>query len=216
MQVSTAQAAARLGISHRAAGYALGDAGVTEPLGTALFVDHLAVQMLERSQVAGRRWSSESALAALELLTRGETSYLRTDARSRLRARLRTMDAATIASRARGILGRIRRVTAPQGTALLEAVAADAATNALSDALAELGLVGDDAGVRFLRWTGGESKADLVRAGVVDDANGEVVLLVGATGGAGEARTLVESYLLGDTRVARAAGDELERRARLL
>lgn len=214
MKVSTAQAAESLGVSRRAASYAIREAGFTEKIGNALFVDHLTVRIAERARATGRRWSTDTALAAFELLDGGTAADLRPDSRSRLRAQLRTMDAATISGRARGVIGRVRRVTAPRGTQRLELIAADAAMTALGDeGLQALGLFGGDDRTRYMRMTGGESRADLVRAGVVDDADGEIVLLAGAVGGASGARALVECYLLGDTRVARVAGDAVSAQA---
>lgn len=217
MQVSTAQAAERLGVSRRAASYAVREAGVVEEIGNALFVDELAVQMAERARALGRRWSEGTALAAFELLDVGDTRRLRADARSRLRSQLRGMDAAAIAHRARGVLGRVRRVSAPKGTSRLESVATDAAMSALGgDGLLALGLYGGDEGGRFMRMVGGVSRNDLVQAGIVGDAAGDIVLLAGAVGSASHARALVESYLLGDTRIMRAASDAITARVQAL
>lgn len=217
MQVSTAQAAAVLKVSRRAASNSIREAGFVEAIGNAYFVDSLALQMADRARADGRRWSAETALAAFDLLDRGATDRLRADARSKLRRQLRAMGAVAIAHRARGILGRIRRVSAPRGTRLLEERADVAAMSALgAKGLLELGLHGGEGGERYLRLAGGESREDLVRAGVVDDANGDIVLFAGATGDGGVSRALIESFLVGDTRVMRAAGDAIAGRARAL
>jgi len=214
MLISTAQAAERLGVTRRAARNAIREAGFVEEVGNASFVDSLAVLMAQRASADGRRWSTETALAAFELLDAGRTERLRTDARSRLRAQLRAMDAAAVAHRARGVLGKVRRVSAPRGTRRLEEVAQAAATSALGvKALLQLGVHGGEDRTRYFRLAGGRSREELVRAGVVDDAGGDIVLLAGAIGGPSHARALVETYLLGDTRVMRAAATAITQRA---
>jgi hypothetical protein len=217
MRMSTADAAERLGMSRRGASYAIRDAGFVEEVGNASFVDHLAVLMVERSRGEGRRWAAETALAAFDLLDRGTTDRLRHDSRSRLRSQLKTQDAAAIAHRAEGVLGRIRRVSAPRGTARIDAQAAVAAMSGLDEAgTLDLGIHGGLDGTRYLRTPGGESRQDLVRTGLVDDAGGDIVLLAGAIGPQSASRVLLECYLLGDTRMMRAAADALTSRARTL
>lgn len=217
MQVSTAQAAAVLNVTRRAASNAIREAGFVEEIGNAYFVDSLALQMADRGRAGGRRWSTETALAAFELLDHRTTERLRPDTRSRLRKQLRSSDTVAIAHRARGVLGRVRRVSAPKGTSLLEAAATPAAMSAFgADELLELGLTDSGDAIRYLRLAGGGSRADLVRAGVVDDAAGDIVLFAGATGGASFTRALVESFLLGDTRVMRATSTALTERAQSL
>lgn len=217
MQVSSAQAAERLGISQRAALSAISDAGVVTKVGNTHLVDGLAFRLAERARADGRRWSEDTALAALELLDTNRTARLRSDARSRLRGQLRSMDAAAIAHRARTVIGRVRRVSAPRGTTRLETIAAHAAESALDDAaFRHLGLAGGPGHTRYFRMAGGETLHELTRAGVRDDSRGDIVLLVGARGEASGARALLESYMLGDSRLMSTTGRELEARARAL
>lgn len=95
-QLTTADAARVLGVSIRQVRNLVESGELAEAgrVGTNLLLDATSVHKLaERGSQRGRPWSEETAWAALDLLDSGHTARLNAAQRSRLRARLRSMDA---------------------------------------------------------------------------------------------------------------------------
>src|SRR4051812_28953468 len=95
-QMTSAQAAAALGVSVRQVQRLAESGELTEVArvgGNILLDSHSVHRLAQRGRQRGRPWSIETAWAALELLDFGRTTRLNAAQRSRLRARLRSMDA---------------------------------------------------------------------------------------------------------------------------
>lgn len=71
--------------------------------GRTVTVDDLAAKAWSRSLASGRRWTQPVRDAALDLLSAGRTLALSASERSRLRRRLRDMQAAQIAHASGGV-----------------------------------------------------------------------------------------------------------------
>lgn len=120
------------------------------------------VLALERTAGRGRRWNTETVIAALEILSNGETTVLRGSPRSRLLARLRRTDPTTLAYQA--LSGRVT---------LCRATSASPARKP-SPAIRELGLT--DAGGIEVRSV--DDVDDVIRRRrLVRDKDGDVVLV---------------------------------------
>lgn len=103
-QMTTADAARMLAVSVRQVRYLVdaGELAEAGRVGSNLLVDAASVHRLaERGSQRGRPWAEETAWAAVELLDSGRTRRLNAAQRSRLRARLRGMDAEQLVRLAR-------------------------------------------------------------------------------------------------------------------
>ena len=95
-QMTSAEAARQLGIGVRQVErlLAAGDITRVATVGRTALIDVASVYRLHgRGVRRGRPWSAETIHAAIELLTDGQTGRLESTQRSRLRSRLRNMDA---------------------------------------------------------------------------------------------------------------------------
>lgn len=95
-QMTSAEAARRLGVGVRQVERLLGAGDLTRvgTVGRVALIDAASVHRLHgRGARRGRPWSTETIFAAIELLADGQTERLESTQRSRLRARLRRMDA---------------------------------------------------------------------------------------------------------------------------
>lgn len=172
--------------------------------GRIVTVDDLAAQAWSRSLARGRLWSGAIRDAAFDLMSDGQTTRASTSERSRLRAKLRVMSAAQIAHAAGGLgpWARYRGISTDEmmriGPSIVDAAA--------------MGVVpGQD-------WLTFHQTEDLdiyeLEHDVVLDADGNLGVVERAHVDDRIARVLLDTYLLGDTRLSNAAGEELERRAR--
>lgn len=94
--MTSAEAARQLGIGVRQVERLLNSGELTQvgTVGRVALIDAVSVHRLHgRGARRGRPWSTETILAAIELLTHGQTKRLESTQRSRLRSRLRHMDA---------------------------------------------------------------------------------------------------------------------------
>lgn len=155
---------------------------------------------LERTAARGRHWSDETVAAALDLLTDGATTALQAAPRSRLRARLREIDARELAYQA--LSGRVSLWRSTSASLMHPG----------SLATTELGLTGaggtrvrscDDVGV------------DARQQRLVEDEEGDVVLVA-----LGRARALtaeiITLYAYGDARESGAAAAWIAKKVRAL
>lgn len=204
MELTVAQVASATGTSPQYVRRAIaaGDLAALRQVGRTVILDDLAVQAWDRSRAPGRRWVPEVRCAAFELLDVGATSRLSASDRSRLRAKLRGMEARQIAHLSGGVgggWGRYRRGVSRAELRDVEPVAVVAG--------AELGIVGGD---RRVTWfaTGNLDDFELDND-VVLDASGELVVLQRVENG-GRTRSLLDIYLLGSARESAAAAALIE------
>lgn len=189
---------------------AAGDLAALRRVGQTVILDDLAVQVWDRSRSRGRRWSPDVRRAAFALLDRETANRLTSSDQSRLRAKLRAMDARQIAHRAGGVgggWGRYRR-----GASRVELRGVDPIGVVPNDQVV-MGLVGDGPHVTWLA-TGSLDDFELDND-VVLDASGELVVLERAENG-GRIRSLLDTYLLGSARESAAASALIEGAAREL
>lgn len=195
MFMSTKEAAEELGMSDRQARRAA-EAGhiQAEQIAGRLALYEKQVFAYKRVRSRGRNWSQETRLAALDLLSSGNTERLNGTPKSRLKARLRSMSAGALAKQ---LL---------EGAVTLYSETTHVIESDVSLA-AELGLVGSLTKVWVMQ--GGAREAS--RRRLVRDANGSVVAVEGE---AAHARVLeaFALYSYGDTREQAAVEEWLERR----
>ncbi|MFV0405827.1 MAG: hypothetical protein ACK5LN_03225 [Propioniciclava sp.] len=181
-----------------------GDLPVLRMVGRTAVIDDVAVTAWARSLARGRRWTPAVREAAFDLLSTGQSSWLSSSERSRLRSRLRTMPAQAIAHAAGGLAGEWARYRTSDvgGLTPIGPSAVDAAS---------LHLVPGSGWVTFVEVN------DLDRfeyqRDVIVDADGNLGV-VRRDHDPREARVLADCYLLGDARLSAAAAAELEGRAR--
>ena len=182
-----------------------GDLAALRLVGRQVVVDDLAATAWTRSLASGRKWSIGVRDAAFDLLSFGRTVRLSASERSRLRSRLREMDAQSIAHAAGGLggaWGRYRAASSPE----LDLIGPSRVTDRVG------GVVPGGSWVRFGRT------ADLDRFehdfDVVLDAEGDLGVVERADADDREARVLLDCYLLGDARLSQASAARLEVRAR--
>ena len=181
-----------------------GDLTALRLVGRLALVDDLAATAWARALAPGRRWSGEVREAALDLLSTGRTDRLSSSERSRLRSRLRGMSAAAMAHAAGGLGGgwaRYRVVHVPD----LPRVGPSAADQP------GLGMVPGAGWVTFVE-TDDLDRLEL-QHDVILDADGNLGVIERPVADARSARVLLDSYLLGDARLAAAAATALEGRA---
>lgn len=151
----------------------------------------------ERSAGRGRRWSDETVAAALDLLTVGETNRLQAAPRSRLRARLRTIEVRDLAYQV--LSGRVSLWRSTAGSLMSPG----------SLAGTELGLT--HFGGTFVRSCSDVAE-DARRQSLVQDEEGDIALA-----DLGRARALTAEiimlYAYGDARESHAADLWLTERA---
>ncbi|MFI7481886.1 helix-turn-helix domain-containing protein [Kocuria sp. M1R5S2] len=184
MELTIADAAARLGVSTREAQRLAqeGQLQVIRRVGRSLLVDDSSVaQRIHTAQTRGRRWSPATFWAAVELLEHGHTDRLTGSARSRLKRRLASITAEDFARLAAG-RARTRRMTRTRRRpADLEAALVVSGRSALKDqgTAARFGLAagGTEDVEGYLRRA--DLQAVMSRFGLFDDADGEVFLHVG-------------------------------------
>jgi hypothetical protein len=171
--------------------------------GRATSVDDVAAQAWSRALGRGRRWTNQVREAALDLLSTGRTDRLAASERSRLRSRLRLMQATDMAHAAGG-LGAWARYRGNSAIGLVR-IGPSAAT------AGELGIVPGEGWLTFLQTD------DLDRFEIdqhmILDADGNIGVIERSTDDDRVARILLDTYLLGDVRQSAAAAAELQRRA---
>lgn len=183
MELTIADAASRLGVSVREAQRLAqqGQLQVVRRVGRSLLVEDTSVtQRVRGTRSRGRLWSANTAWAAIELLDRGATDRLTGSARSRLKRRLASITAEDFA-RLAADRAEVRRMTQTRRrSAALEAALLVSGRSALKDdrIAGRFGLAGEatehvEGYVR--RGTAGEVAS---RFGLVDDADGEVLLRI--------------------------------------
>lgn len=209
MELTTRQIAEQANRSERFVQLALrsGDLPTLRTVGRTAIVDDIAATAWRRRLARGRHWTAEVRDAALDLLSRGETGRLSSSERSRLRARLRVMDASAIAHAAGGQRtgwARYRVELVPD----LPRIGPSAIDPA------QLGIVRGEGWVTFVE------SDDLDRLeldhDVTLDADGNMGVVERAAPDTRAARLLLDAYLLGDARLSAAAAAELEGRAHAL
>lgn len=172
-------------------------------LGRMVSIDDLAATAWLRSLARGRQWSDNTREAALDLLSFGSTGRLAGSELSRLRGRLRLMTAEQVAHAAGG-LGEWARYRG-EASAEMQPVGPSTIDHRA------LGIVDGDTWMTFI------STADLdefeLTTDVALDADGNLGVLERADTDDRVARVLLDTYLLGDDRLSRAAAAELETRA---
>lgn len=159
-----------------------------------------SVTALERTAGRGRRWNDATVAAALELLSEGATSALQTAPRSRLRARMREIDARELAYQA--LSGRVSLWRSTSASLMHPG----------SLASTELGLTG--AGGTRVRSCDDVAE-DARRQRLVQDEEGDVVLV--ALGRAQKlAAEIITLYAYGDARESAAAASWISTKVRAL
>ena len=206
MELTRASVALQAGRGHRFVQQSVrrGDLAALRLVGRQVVVDDLAATAWARSLASGRKWSFGVREAAFDLLSFGRTARLSASERSRLRSRLRGMDARCIAHAAGGLggtWGRYRAASSPE----LELIGPSRIRDSVG------GVVPGGSWVRFGRT------ADLDRFeqefDVVLDADGALGVVERADADDREARILLDCYLLGDARLSQASAAQLEERA---
>lgn len=208
MELTVAEAARRHGFTPRFLQQALrsGTLQGLRQIGRVSLLDDLAVQAWQRSLSRGRRWSRQVRQAALDLLSTGRTNRLSSSEKARLRARLRTMDAAALAHASGGVgadWGRYRFQGDPRGLALVGPSQVDTSL---------LGIATGNSWVTFAQVEDLD-RLELEHDAILD-ADGNLVLLQRPEVDNRVPRVLLDSYLLGDSRLSAAAGSQLERLCR--
>lgn len=200
MELTVADAAQITGVSLRTVQRALGDGrlGMARVLGRQVTTDDLAVKAWVRTTSRGRKWSSRTLEAAIDLLSGGQGDSVSSSERSRLRAALREMTARQIASSSWiGTWSRYRT---------LGEVDAHLIGPSIAD-LSALGIVAGESWMRFAEVV----DLDQFEASqpVAADPDGDLVVIERPHDNRG-ARWLVDTYVLGDARESAAAASELE------
>ncbi len=204
MELTAVQVAAATGVTPQYVRRAIAarDLAALRQVGQTVIVDDLAVQVWHRSRARGRRWTPEVRRAAFELLDCGTTGFLASADRSRLRRRLRAMDARQIAHNSGGLdggWGRYRQ--GPSQSRLRGAEPIGVVDHAT------MGLLG---GRPAMTWLATASLDDFeLNNDVVLDASGELVVLERGEND-GRTRALLDVYLLGSTRESAAAAALIE------
>lgn len=204
MELTVAQVAAATGVTpqHVRRAIAAGDLAALRQVGQTMIVDDLAVQVWDRSRARGRRWTSDVRRTAFELLDRGATSRLTSADRSRLRRRLRAMDARQIAHNSGGLDGGWGRYRQGPSQGRLRGAEPIGVVDH-----ATMGLVGDGSETT---WLATASLDDFeLNNDVVLDASGELVVL-GRVENGGRTRALLDIYLLGSARESAAVAVLIE------
>lgn len=191
-----ADAARIAGVTPRTAQRALNDGrlGIARTVGRQSTTDDLAVLAWMRTKARGRKWSSRTRDAALDLLSGGRGESIPASARSRLRSALRELSAAQIASSAWvGVWSRYRTL-------------GEVEVQLIGPSVADLGLVPGESFVRFADV----SDLDRFEASqlVVADPDGDLVVLERPHDDR-LAQVLVDAYVLGDARESAASAAEL-------
>ena len=187
MEMTLAQAAQELGISVREA-QRLARAGhlqVVRRIGRSVLVDDGSVMARSHSQPSrGRRWSAETVWAVMELLDTGATLRLSGSSRSRLKKRLRGMDAESFVRLAVDRATSVRMIQTRRRPEDLRSRVLLTGRSASTDPVRakRLGLTPTvwDGIEGYVRAT--EIDALQERFGLVGDADGEVLLRVAQTG----------------------------------
>lgn len=182
-----------------------GSLQASRKVGSNLLVDDIAVTIWIRAQGRGRRWNESTARAALELLDHGETTWATGTVLSRLKARLRGLPISQLAYLLGGVHGRWNRYRS--------------AHEQLRDHLDLIGPSKADAQQFGIAEEGGwmvfaeaVNVADLeFDLGLLKDPSGNLGLVERARS-EGQARTLLDTYLLGDARESALAKGALELR----
>lgn len=182
MELTLAEAAARLGVTPRQA-QRLAEAcrlQVVRRVGRVQLVEDTAVAQLAREARSTRRWSPATAWAAIELLEHGRTERVTGSTASRLRRRLPTPSVEELvhlaADRAQTLrLTQTRRRPAALEEALVLSGRSALATPAVA---ARLGLTAGDVGLVSGYLHRKDLPAVLERFGLMTDAEGEVFLHV--------------------------------------
>lgn len=170
-------------------------------IGQTIIIDDIAATAWKRATARGRRWTEEVRQAALDLASTGKTQRLSHSERSRLRGKLRAMDAQAFAHAAGGLGGAWGRYSA-KGRTDGTAIGPDAVD------LSTLGIVSGDTGIRYLRV---DDLDDFETYNDVTlDAWGSICIVERADDNRA-ARILLDTYLLGSSRESAAAAAELER-----
>lgn len=187
MEMTLTQAAQELGVSVREA-QRLARAEqlqVVRRIGRSMLVDDGSVMARSRSQPSrGRRWSAETVWAALELLDTGATLRLSASSRSRLKRRLGEMDAESFVRTAADRATSLRMIQTRRRPEDLRSRVLLTGRSASTDPVQakRLGLtpMASDGIEGYVRAT--EIDALRERFGLVEDADGEVLLRVVQTG----------------------------------
>lgn len=200
MELTVADAAQIAGVSLRTVQRALGNGslGTARVLGRQATTDDLAVQAWIRTTSRGRKWSSRTLEAAIDLLSGGRGESVSSSERSRLRATLREMTARQIASSSWiGTWSRYRTF-------------GEVDAQLIGPSIADLSFLGIVAGESWMRFA---EVADLdqfeATQPVAADPDGDLVVIERFHDNRG-ARQLVDIYVLGDARESAAAARELE------
>lgn len=206
MELTVTDAAQMAGVSARTAQRALADGslGMARVIGRQITTDDLAVWAWIRTTSPGRKWSSRTRDAAIDLLSGGDGHSVSSSERSRLKAALRGMTAQQIASSAwAGTWARYRRL-------------GEVAAQVIGPSVVEpssLGLVSGSSWMTFVEVP--DLERFEISEPVLADPDGDLVALERAHDGR-RARALVDTYVLGDARESAAAARELETAARAL
>lgn len=206
MELTVEQAAREVGRSPRFTQLALRSGALPghRRYGPVTTVDDLALQAWKRSLGRGRTWTPTTREAAIDLLTNGETRLLSPSERSRLRARLRAMNATQIAH-ASGALGPWARYRG-EGIENMERVGPSLVTDE------QMGITPGADWMTFIQ-VDNLDRFELEND-VILDADGNLGVVQRASADPRIGRILLDTYLLGDARRSVSAARQLEERAR--
>lgn len=219
MDVTVSEAAKELNLDERTvrAHVTSGRLQVTRVIGRTQLLEYAGVKALQRGSGRGRLWNARTVWAALELLDSGATERVTGSERSRLRARLGSLDVARFAYLASG-RGQLRRLSQVSGTTttLRERLLLSGVTLLESD---EVAAAFDLASSRSRRTVGyvHDLEAFALRNALVESADGEVFLRDLATADEvylGLATYALDLFELGDTRESSAGARYLTERMR--
>lgn len=178
--LSTAQVAQRLGITQVSVRQLVdsGQLAVTGRVGRSFLLDSGSVERLAAAGTRrGRPWTPKTAWAALALLSGQNPTWIDPSEKSRLKSRLRTLDAAAVCVLARNKDRTFRyRATPDALVALSEYLIASGATAMRDETIAEtFGMTGGS-GIAEGYVMAGDAKALADSFGLVEEPNGNSII----------------------------------------
>jgi len=207
MELTLSQAAAEADVSVRSLQRGIQNHSLqaSRRIGNHLLVDDIALSVWLRAQGRGRRWNAVTVRAALELLDQGATDLATGTVLSRLKGRLREIPVPQLAYLLGGIQGRWTRYRSADDHLRVHL---DLIGPSKADAQ-QLGLAEEGGWMTFAE---AENVADLeFDLGLLRDPSGNIGVIERAKTD-GQARTLLDTYLLGDARESALARVALELR----
>lgn len=178
--VPTAQVAKHLGITQVSVRQLIesGQLAVTGRVGRSLLLDPSSVERLAATGTRrGRAWTAKTAWAALALLSGQEPTWISSSEKSRLKGRLRTLDATTVCVLARNKDQTFRyRATPDALVALSDYLIASGATAMRDETIAETFRLTGGSGIAEGYIMAGDAKVLADSFGLVEDPNGNTII----------------------------------------